>query len=754
MAAVLAAMAGGTAPCAVLAQTRPATNPTTVPTINVETLVRSQLEQLRVILNEPQTAPDARADAANRLAARKSSDARNILRDTLLGAAVGPQIAVANALADHRVADPNLITPLYAALTNERSEELNRAAARALACYKDNPEALRQLMGAVRQRPAFPRPIRTEAIRAIGTFQDKSAAQFLISVLTDAAPEQEPVRNAVAEALINMTGATQFGTDPARWAAWWATQRNKSDAEFRSDLAPLQSANLDQARQQLDDLTQRMRVLLERAYRAAPTAQKPEVLMGYLTDPNPEIRLLGTLLVEYDAREAKPITRDVKERLRNMIGDGNAEVRKNVAQDLALLNDAEALEPLLAQLDQESDSDVRAALTAALGPINSLAAVPSLLKLLHDPDPSVQRQAIQALTDAGPKIRDNRELARLTGMELKKLYDALPLPPAPSDMRVRLIGAMVPLGLEELLTDTFYPILNERRDETAEMRRLAVKAIGIINKPGSEVVVRDRLNDPANSVRWAATNVIGNMPNAAKQYAQQLCDMATSDPDPSVREEAWKAVQSALPELAPQQLQAFADRFNSPDGKPRRILILQELKRQLLKAQRIEELASTDQSLADALKDIGDYSAAAQEYAQALEYHKTRNDSPAIISTLLVRRLEALLKAKQYGDAVAFVSESSKEQASSLTLLAPQLKNYAEVLKNEGKLDDALLLIQEAYKMDPPLPEIYTRQLKSLETEINATRNARGTSGPGANNSVVPRSANTSRTLDASATIR
>ncbi len=695
MAVVLAALAGGAGARAALAQTLPTSAPSTVPTVNIDGLVRSQLEQLRATLNDPQSSADARADAANRLASRDLDQARNILRDTLLGTAVGPQIAVANALADHRLNDPNLITPLYAALTNERSEELTRAAARALSCYKNNPEALRQLTGALRARPPLSRTIRTEAIRAIGTFNDKGAAQVLITLLTDPA-EQESIRSAASDALIAMTGATQFGNDPARWSAWWATQRNKSDAEFRNDLVPARSADLDQARQQLDDLTQRMRVLLERAYRAAPAAQKPEVLMGYLSDPNPEIRLLGTLLVEYEARDAKLITRDVKERLRNMIGDGNAEVRKGVAQDLALLNDAEALEPLLAQLDQESDSDVRAALTTALGPINSLAAVPSLLKLLHDPAPSVQRQAIQALTDAGPKIRDNRELARLTGMELKKLYDALPLPPAPSDMRVRLIGAMVPLGLEELLTETFYPILSERRDESPQMRRRAIQAIGIINQPGSEKVVRDSLGDNDSGVRLEATKVIGNMPDAAKEYAQQLCDMAISDQDSSVREEAWKALQSALPDLAPQQLQAFADRFNSRDGLPRRILILQALKRQLLKAQRTDELASTDQSLADALMSTGDYSAAAQEYAQALQYRKDRNDSAPMISNLRDRRLEALLKAKDYPGAVTFVSESYKDQPSSLSSLAPRLKAHAYELKNDGKLEVALALIQEA----------------------------------------------------------
>jgi HEAT repeat protein len=475
--------------------------------------------------------------------------------------------------------------------------------------------------------------------------------------------------------------------------------------------------------------------------------------MGYLSDPNPEIRLLGTLLVQYDAGEGRPITRDVKERLRNMIGDGNAEVRRSVAQDLAQLNDAEALEPLLAQLDQESDPEVRAALTTALGPIKSLAAVPSLLKLLHDPDLKVQRQAIQALTDVGSLIRENRALARQTGMELKKLYDALPLPPAPSEQRQRLISAMAPLGLEDLLTETFYPILNERRDESPQMRSRAIRAIGVIAQPGSEKVVRDSLGDSDPGVRLEAATVIGNMPDAAKQYAQQLCDMATSDGDSSVREEAWKALQSALPDLAPQQLQAFADRFNSRDGLPRRILILQALKPQLLKAQRMDELASTDQSLADALLLIGDYSAAAQEYAQALQYRKDRNDSAQMISNLRDRRLEALLKAKDYPGAVAFVSESYKDEPSSLSSLAPRLKAYAEVLKNEGKLEEAMALIQEAYKMEAPLPDVYKGQLKTLESEINATRNARG-SNPGATGAASPRSANTSRNLDASATIR
>src|SRR5256885_11397090 len=96
------------------------------------------------------------------------------------------------------------------------------------------------------------------------------------------------------------------------------------------------------------------------------------------------VRSAGAQIVFEDTVNNRTIPSTVREQLRNMIGDSSVEVRMDVAQALRALNDASALKPLLTQLAQEQNPDVRAALAKAIAPIRSLTALPELRKLLSD----------------------------------------------------------------------------------------------------------------------------------------------------------------------------------------------------------------------------------------------------------------------------------------------------------------------------------------------------------------------------------
>ncbi len=77
-------------------------------------------------------------------------------------------------------------------------------------------------------------------------------------------------------------------------------------------------------------------------------------------------------------------------------------VRSEVATALGKIADPRAVEPLIARLDEESDSDVRKSCAVALGAIGDSRAVPTLVFCLADPFFGVRQSAQSALTKLNP----------------------------------------------------------------------------------------------------------------------------------------------------------------------------------------------------------------------------------------------------------------------------------------------------------------------------------------------------------------
>ena len=160
------------------------------------------LQQLRNTLNDPNASQAQRDEAAKRLLSRQTPEAREILRSTLVDVGNrGGQLAVARALAHDPHPDESLVTPLYALMGSDQS--LTEAGAQALAAHKNNAQVLTRLQDFARNRNN--RTGRVAAIRALGTFVDKRAAQTLIDLLASD-DESSAARDAAADALIDMAG--------------------------------------------------------------------------------------------------------------------------------------------------------------------------------------------------------------------------------------------------------------------------------------------------------------------------------------------------------------------------------------------------------------------------------------------------------------------------------------------------------------------------------------------------------------------
>jgi HEAT repeat protein len=687
-------------------------------------VAKRDLEQLSAILNDPQARQEQRDEAARRLVSRQSPDARAILANSL-GDFNNPagQLAAARALQDIAQPDPALINPLFAALGNNR--QLTEAAARALANYKTNPEVLTRLTSIVDRRPAAPESVRREIIRALGSIIEKRAALTLVNVLKSS-DETAATQTDAAKALADLTGISDFGQDPQQWAQWWAANANKSEADFRNDLLPPRSARYDQIRQRYNALTSELEGILKSQYQTAPAAQHPDIILRYLKSAEPEVRAVGGEIIKDDALDNKPIPAAARDQLRSMIGDSSAKVRIATADALAKLNDAGSLDPLLAQLAQESDGEVRAALAQALAPINDLRAVPALLSLLDDPSYAAARAAAEALESLGPKIRDDASLSLRTARALRDELNKRVAGPGNAELREALVKAMVPLRQEELLA-TYYQLLNERSGETAEIRRWALRAIGEIGNPQAAAVVVNALSDRDPRVRLEAVRAIGKVRTAA-EYAETLMHRldTNEEPDQSVRDEAWRVLQSVLPNLTPPQLANFSDRFK--DDPQRQLIVLLALRDQLIKLNLEDDLANTRQNIGAVEMRLNDPKSAAEDFKLALEHKKVQPNpvDGVVLVGLMEDRMKALLLSRQYAEAIAFAAQNIRENPNNQQPMGAAIRQEAARLQGAGSLDDALKLIQEAHKMDPPLATQYRDQLSEIEADIQKRLNQRG----------------------------
>jgi HEAT repeat protein len=698
----------------------------TAPTSSPAELISHDLESLAATLNDTQAPRDQREDAARRLLSRRSPEARKILNDALVGMNSGASLAVVRALTEDIRPEPALIDPLFAVLGENRSAEFNRASATALANYNDVPAVLLRLVTIV-QRNTSPEAVRREAIAALGKLIEKRSAEVLVGILTS--PNEQPrIRTAAGEALIDMTGLSEYGQNQSQWAAWWALNSRKSDLEFRGDLLPRRAVRADQTRQRLTDLIDEVRRTYTTRYRTAAAAQQPEILNNYLHSPSPEVRAIGAGIAASEVAGNKPLPAAVRDQLRNLIGDSDPTVRAAVANALAKVNDPASLQPMLTQLAQETDGDVRASIAEALGPINDLQAVPALLRLLSDPSKAAATKAAQALEALGPKIRsDNPELARQTAEALRQALLMRPPGSGNNEVRAAVVDAMTPLRQEQLL-DPLYLMLRPRLDESPDIRRRVLKAIGAIGNPQSAPRIATYFEDAEPLVRLWAIRAMGDMPTAA-EYAEPLFRRLdpTVEKDTSVQKQAWDVFLPLLPTMSIESLAGYADRLKRDPEK--QFLVQKALEDKLRAANDQDALADLWQNMGDTLMapENNDPHNAAIYFRKALDYRKGVAGTPEVVITRLRDALmKSLLKNKQYRDAVQFAAESIKDNGANLSTMGGAIRNEADRLKDENDLESATQLIAEARNMSPPLADFILAQLEDIETQIKRKLQERG----------------------------
>jgi len=424
----------------------------------------------------------------------------------------------------HALSDPDTDLRVNAASVLANIEDLDLAGA-----------ALPGLEGALKDADPMVRQYAAIAVARLGP-DAKTALPELLTTLTDERPE---TREASARALGN------FGME-ARMAAP-ALARAASDPnplvrrtalEALGAVSPPEELRRSAFRSALNDPDPSVRQV---AVMLVPLGGElePEVmeaLLKLLKDRNGSVRSAAANLLR-NAPTTSPL---VASALAEALKDPDPNVRRDAA--LALANGPEALQamPVLTQLLGSGDDETRMRVATALETLRdhdvAHAAIPALIRALHDPLPSVRLGAAAALSEMGHSANT----------AAPDLIDALNDP----EVIVRIDAAMA-LGRIGANVDKAVSTLTTLMDSTDMNARLgAVRGLGAIGPEAKSAVpilltVVKQAGD--GTMQLAAVDTLGNIGPPAKPAVNALLELLHSK-DPSLRAQVGTALANIAPE--------------------------------------------------------------------------------------------------------------------------------------------------------------------------------------------------------------
>lgn len=668
-------------------------------------------------------ARSARLEAARRLVARGTPEARLALLRALQEVGnPAAQYAAAAALAGASgpEPDPAFIDPLFVLISPDAPIDLARPAAAALAEYRQSPVVLARLIDRTADRRG--EPSRRAAIEALGAIPEKRSAATLIALL-GSEDESRDIRQAAVNALIYMTDATDNGNDVGRWQEWWQRARELDDQAFRAALVASKANRYGPLKRAQDQLVQAAREQLTQMYRALPPERRSAQLLSMLNDDSPAIRAIGAAVVREEKASAAVIPDEVQQRLSEMTGDADPSVRVAVADALRALNYAPAVDAILAQLAVETNPEVKAALARAVAPAQDLRAAPALVSLLADPDRSVARAAALSLRDLGAKLRREAPapVADSAAAALRSLLRRTRPGPADEPLRAATVDAMAALARPEFNVE-LQPLLNRREPPT--VRRSAIKAlaaIGLAGQPEIADSIVPWLEDADATVRLEAANALRDLrrPESIPSLLSRLNERV--EPDASVRNAAWEAIEAQLPDAPAQVVANALPQFSRDDeqGRVRRLILLNAL------ADKAAAAGDTQQ-VAGWREDIGRThmqesppaaDAAIEAFRLALDDYRRLN-SPVGTQRVTEALMQAYLRAGRYDDATRFAAEAIAANGEFAADMGREIKKEADRLVQANAQGAALELIAKSETMSPPLPDSYRRQLSEIEAQV------------------------------------
>jgi HEAT repeat protein len=587
-----------------------------------------------------------------------------------------------------------------------------------------------------------PRRSRLAVVGALGSFVKKEAAASLLGLMNDDSEETQ-IRDAVPEPLIRMTGLQQFGDDTRQWSAWWKSVANQPDREWELTQFRNRSARMAQIDRERQRVAVHVKDVLDREYQRAPKEQRPDMLLGWLRDAEPVIRAVAADKVNDEKINGNVISPALLEQLRDLIGDSNVEVRKAAVVAVGAINDAASVDPLLAQLAVESDTDVKIAIARGLGILKRTKSIDALLALMNGPPTraadAVAEAAAESLTVLGEAIREDAAIKAKVSVNLRVKLETTSARAGTESLQAAILEALAQLHDRSLL-HVFIASLEAIDPHTLMIRIAACRGLGNMAEDPNDkdqaaaALVNALRHDSAGRVQLEAARALGKVGTIDRADAlfEQMSPRSAAA-DESVRDACWAALSTILQREATYKdlLGTWKERFKfepapGQDPKKRAIAIARRLV--ILQAARDKLIAEApknpeaDRMLAEEQQDIGEaqmaldqWDKAAASFRASMAYwqaHKGRRD---IIEQLSVQLIDALLRAGNYSEAAQFAGERITADPQEARDLGQRFQSEVEELMKAKKPEDlknALQLIEESQKIRPPLGDTYVETLQ------------------------------------------
>jgi HEAT repeat protein len=522
---------------------------------NTSGIEEEQLNLAREGIIDPNARPEDRHRWIDILFSYNTPPARALIVELLqLTGNPEAQRALCGGIARHARTHPDrldksLVEPLIE-LLGSSSEDLRAAASKALADFP-GAEVVKEL-GALARRSDVAVDKRLAAIDAmVSKVDNRAVVRELMALLEADVPE---VSERVVAALEPVSRET-FGADLQRWRTWWAEKSQLDEEAWLADRLRLYRDSVDHLERELETFRQqavrRHEAISARTgefqrdvFRSLGPEQQQAKLAEWLTDPLPEVALVSLDLIK--ARMADVGQRPEGEVLQGLLGllsEGTTPGRLVVLEIVQnLKNERSVVQAVLAQVAAQSQPELRCAFFKALGRLDSLEAVPTLIIEIADPHspPECVREAAIALGHIAGKA-DRIEHIEDARTALKTRYGLVSR--EDKTLRAALLTAMSGVGDRAFAPD----FLEAIESDSADLVRPGLRGLQVIGDKSKLPRLRTLTTDADPLVRVAAIEAVGKLGNQDVDLESVLTRLnPTIETNELAREAAWAAFLNLL----------------------------------------------------------------------------------------------------------------------------------------------------------------------------------------------------------------
>ena len=638
-------------------------------------------------LADASRAAKTKVEAAELLLSRGYPQAAEALRKFLEDPAnrMG-QIAVAEAIASRGTEQQMFVEPLMAMLTGTEPS-VRPAAARALAAYRTGGVADKLL--AIAQDEKADKTVRLVTISALQRVLDRQAVDVLIQLVDN---QDLAIRNAAAESLAKLTNIRDFAGDPKKWKKWWSQNKTKPASAWLADLAESLAREKTRLEDENTELKTRLAAAMTDYYAATPAAMQDKLLIGFLKDPLPDVRLVGVRLTDRRVSTSGEVPEEIRAQLCAMLADDDSRIRRATALLEANLGDPNAADLLLGRLKVEEIPEVKQGLLTAVGQLKDPKVVGPVLKEVDSKDAPVAAAAAAALARVALAAPLKGAIHDLTVKVLLARY---------ADSSSSSVNGYAPALREALLTamgtiadENFIPAMRSAlADPAATVRLAGVKGLAQFRKPELTDAVAHLAGDDDRGVRQAVLDALGLIAGARDLQTVLKRTEPAVEPDATVREKAWTVAMAILAKADAQTLagvcDALADRL---DAVSQRITLRQMLVASL-RASKNNQWPAASRKLAVDLLAASRPAEAAPLLGQA--YAACQAGKSPDAREVYLEWVDALLKAN---DPLIFKAMADAAQQGEFPGVLEKVEKRIGELMADGKYAPAILLAGEVIR--------------------------------------------------------